>query len=404
MTVSILQGDALTRLRELPDESVQCCVTSPPYFGLRDYNIDASVWGGDAAHAHEFAGGHVLSIDNTDKRRWNHTVNGRGEEQPEAKRIERKSGQVSLGAVCECGAWRGALGLEPTPDLFVAHVVDLFREVRRVLCNDGTLWLNMGDSYAGSWGAQSRGSFTEGALQGRSIISARQIVSHPHGKLTGSKTKTPGLKPKDLIGIPWMLAFALRADGWFLRQDIIWSKPNPILSKRERYYYDADAIAEPASSSYDPDNAKAPDGWDTEKRAHGRIHPEGRAKGKSGNKARKPGAARGCPENSTANVCGSVPWEGATRNKRSVWTVTTQPFKGAHFATFPPKLIEPMIKAGCPVGGTVLDPFGGAGTTGLVADRLGRNAILIELNPDYCAMARERIREDAPLLNAEAML
>lgn len=358
MTVSILQGDALARLRELPDESVQCCVTSPPYWGLRDYGTP------------------------------------------------------------------GQLGLGRTPEEYVAQMVGVFAEVRRVLAGDGTLWLNLGDSYAGSWGAQSRGSFTEGALQGRSVLSARQIVSHPHGTLTGSKTKTPGLKQKDLVGIPWMVAFALRADGWYLRQDIIWSKPNPmpesvrdrctkaheyvfLLTKSRRYYFDADAIAEDVS-----DATVARMSQPTLDEQHGSERVPGKTNGtmkavlkRSGNKARKPASARGVPVDTDGStngaVAGSVPWEGATRNKRSVWTIAAQPFKGVHFATFPPKLIEPMVKAGCPVGGTVLDPFGGAGTTGLVADRLGRNAILIELNPDYCEMARARILDDAPLLNAE---
>lgn len=181
------------------------------------------------------------------------------------------------------------------------------------------------------------------------------------------------LKPKDLLGIPWMLAFALRADGWFLRSEIIWHKPNPmpesvrdrptkaheqvfLLSKAPRYFYDAEAIAEQAE------------------------RPEG-----SGNVERKPATARGCPNE---GVAGSVPWHGATRNVRSVWTIATQPFSGAHFATMPPDLAERCIKAGSRVGDTVLDPFGGAGTTGLVADRIGRNATLIELNPEYARLAR----------------
>jgi hypothetical protein len=222
---------------------------------------------------------------------------------------------------------------------------------------------------------------------------------------TGSVKDTPGIKPKDLIGIPWMLAFALRTDGWYLRQEIIWHKPNPmpesvsdrctkaheslfLLSKSPRYYFDAYAIAEPASrgdagSSF-TDGATA-------------IHQMGRSRGRSGNKERKPGSARGCPEGTSSNVCGSVPWEGETRNKRSVWSVPTQPFKEAHFATFPPALVKPCILAGCPTGGTVLDPFGGAGTTGLVADRLQRQATLIEMNPVYASMASERLKRDAGL-------
>lgn len=349
MSVRILQGDCRDVLKTLPDASAHCVVTSPPYFGLRDYGVD------------------------------------------------------------------GQIGLEPTPDEFVAALVGVFREVHRVLRDDGTVWLNLGDSYAGSWGAQSRGEEYEGGLQGGSMLSARQIKAHPKTTQTGSLKRTPGCKPKDLIGTPWRVAFALQADGWYLRQDIIWHKPNPmpesvrdrctkaheylfLLSKSARYYFDADVIAEPCTqdesrpifrggaycnnSTFDNDQG-------------GKATVVGNIK-RSGNKQRKPATERGCPSD---GVSGSVPWEGATRNKRSVWTVATQPFGEAHFATFPPALIEPCILAGCPVGGAVLDPFGGAGTTGLVADRLQRDAILIELNPEYAEMAKRRIHNDAPLFS-----
>jgi DNA modification methylase len=308
--VRILRGDALAKLAELPAGSVHCCVTSPPYFGLRDYG-------------------------------------------------------------CE-----GQIGLEATPDAYVAELVAVFREVRRVLRDDGTLWLNIGDSYASGGGNT--------AMTGGKSDPARGLAMG-FGSL---KRGIPiGLKPKDIIGIPWMLAFALRADGWYLRQDIIWSKPNPmpesvtdrctkaheylfLLSKSARYYYDAKAISEP--SEYAGDQAGICRG--TKRRAYsmGRMP--------SGNE-----------------VLGSNWIQPETRNKRSVWEITTAPFSEAHFATFPPALVEPCVLAGCPVGGTVLDPFAGAGTTGLVADRLGRNAILIELNPEYAAMAHRRIVNDAPL-------
>lgn len=335
MTVRILTGDCRDVLRTLPDESVHCVVTSPPYFGLRDYGVE------------------------------------------------------------------GQIGLEDTPSTFVAETVAVFREVRRVLRSDGTLWLNLGDSYAGSWGAQGHRvtDSDEESWHGS------QIRDHPkRARQTGS-IREAGLKPKDLIGIPWRVAFALQSDGWWLRQDIIWSKPNPmpesirdrctkaheylfLLSKSERYHFDADAIAEPATGP----ETKTGVGWGRLDVLHPAITPRGRDRiTRSGNKERKPGSARGCPEGSGSNVCGSVPWEGSTRNKRSVWTVTTTPFADAHFATFPPNLITDCILAGCPASGTVLDPFGGAGTTGLVADRLGRDAILIELNPAYAAMAERRI-------------
>jgi DNA modification methylase len=377
MTVTILKGDCRDVLRTLPADSVHCVVTSPPYWGLRDYGI------------------------------------------------------------------AGQLGLEPTPDAYVAAMVEIFREVRRVLRKDGTLWLVLGDSYA----AGGRGGGANGSKQQTNV-----------GSLLGSKDAPNGLKPKDLVGIPWRIAFALQSDGWTLRQDIIWSKSNPmpesvtdrctkaheyifLLSKSAQYYYDAEAIKE--SSEYPDDNRKSRSA-ETDKRMP------------------------------TETIAGVRPGFAIypIRNKRSVWEVTTQPFSEAHFATFPPALIEPCILAGCPkeccvkcgapwmrnveitsasktvndrnppkgiipgkerssrdsklsgqewnawkranpnkflgfspscscnagvMRGTVLDPFGGAGTTGLVADRLQRNAILIELNPEYAAMSERRIVSDAPL-------
>ena len=292
-------GDCLESLRAMPDQLAHCCVTSPPYFGLRDYGVD------------------------------------------------------------------GQIGLEDTPQAFVARLVEVFREVRRVLRDDGTLWLNLGDSYAndGKWGGSTGGKATA-ALHGKTGIGRRKLHT--------------GLKPKELIGVPWRVAFALQADGWYLRQDIIWHKPNPMpesvrdrctkaheyifmLSKGPRYYFDADAMKEEAV---------------------------GRP---SGNKLRKSRPTQQALQR--GDQCGSVPWEGGeTRNRRSVWTVSTKPYKEAHFATYPPDLIEPCILAGCPVGGTVLDPFGGSGTTAGVAIKHGRRAILCELNPEYAALVPERVR------------
>jgi DNA modification methylase len=358
MTVRILTGDCRTLLASLEARSVQTCVTSPPYFGLRDYGV------------------------------------------------------------------AGQIGLEATPDAFVAELVAVFREVRRVLRDDGTLWLNLGDSYAGSWGAQSRGSFTPGTLEGASsrdvCLSARQIKAHPKGQThTGSLKNTPGIKAKDLIGIPWMVAFALRADGWYLRSDIIWAKPNPmpesvtdrptksheylfLLSKAPTYYYDGDAIAEPfadASLERLRQDVAAQRGSD---RVPGKTNGPMRAVGNlnANRRSYKPGSASNM--NAGEHVPKSdegLPVREAGRNKRSVWTVTTMPYKGAHFATFPPALIEPCILAGSRPGDTVLDPFFGAGTTGLVADRLGRHCVGVELNPEYAAMARARITADAPLFS-----
>lgn len=310
--IRILTGDALETLRTLPDASVNCCVTSPPYFGLRDYGVD------------------------------------------------------------------GQVGLEATPDEYVTKMVGIMRDIRRVLKDDGTLWLNIGDSYAGGGKggnpdggkqATNAGSQTVGCLYGTGMTAREAAVTNV------TRKTFDGIKAKDLIGIPWMLAFALRADGWYLRKDIIWHKPNPmpesvtdrptsaheyvfLLSKSPRYWYDAEAIAEDATGL------------------------------PAGNKQR---AAR--PDE---KVNASFAFSGSeTRNKRSVWTIATKPFSEAHFATMAPELAETCIKAGCPLGGTVIDPFGGAGTTALMADRLGRNAILIELNPAYVDIARKRLSDDA---------
>jgi DNA modification methylase len=303
--IRVLQGDCREVLKTLEEASVHCVVTSPPYFGLRDYGI------------------------------------------------------------------AGQLGLENSPEDFIAALVSVFDEVRRVLRDDGTVWLNLGDSYASN--PASGGRSTSSAFHG--TPSADSDHATPRRKYE----RPLGLKPKDLVGIPWRVALALQADGWWLRQDIIWHKPNPmpesvldrctkaheyvfLLAKSERYHYDAKAIAEQAVTGFNGSSFTS-----------------------DYDKATKPGLGDG------------ERTETETRNKRSVWTVATQAFKEAHFATFPPDLIEPCILAGCPAGGLVLDPFGGAGTTGLVADRHHRDAILIELNPEYAEMARNRIYNDAPL-------
>lgn len=316
----ILTGDSLKILRTLPASSVQTCVTSPPYWGLRDYGV------------------------------------------------------------------KGQLGLEATPELYVARMVEIFQEVRRVLRDDGTLWLNLGDSYAGSWGAQSRGgpASRSSTLGGGKCeyLSKVQIAAVPKGTRTGSLNGHPTLKPKDLVGIPWRVAFALQADGWYLRSDIIWHKPNPmpesvtdrptkaheylfLLAKSQRYYYDHEAVKEPCLSL------------------------------DSSHKSFRPNSARialvGRKEFSGKHEISARSYSVKGRNRRTVWTVTTRPFKGAHFATFPPKLIEPCILAGSRPGDKVLDPFSGAGTTGLVAQQHGRQYIGIELNPEYVEMSRKRM-------------
>lgn len=395
MTVEIIVGDCRTALAGLADGSVHCCVTSPPYFGLRDYGTGK--WeGGDPDCGHRSA---------TMKE-------GRNEDRPTLSGSESTNlTQLILAHNTPCGKCGAVkvdsqIGLETSPDEFVAALVGVFRDVRRVLRDDGTLWLNLGDSYAndGKWGGSSGGKHVS-ALHGKSSI--------------GRGRTSTGLKPKDLIGIPWRVAFALQADGWYLRQDIIWSKPNPmpesvtdrctkaheyifLLSKSPRYYFDQDAIADGLATgpkeNY-PARAKI-----TGRGEQGSAEARGFDRDKSGG---FPPRKRGVPprhaglESSDQSGLDDVP-RGGSRNKRTVWNVATASFSEAHFATFPPALIEPCILAGCPPGGRVLDPFGGAGTTGLVADRLQRSAVLIELNPQYAEMSRRRIHNDAPLFSEAA--
>jgi len=310
MGFKIQHGHALTVLRALLEKSVRCCVTSPPYWGLRDYKSEPQVWGSEPGHV-----------------------------------------------------WRGVLGSEPTPAMYTENIVAVFREVRRVLRDDATLWLNLGDSYAANRSYQ--------------VPSTKGGAKHsPAQGDQSSNTVPPGLKPKDLIGIPWRVAFALQADGWWLRSDIIWSKPNQmpesvtdrptkaheyvfLLAKSKSYYYDAAAVAEQAIGQNHHD------------RTGGRYTPPGQQP--------HTGSRKGL--------------SGTTRNKRSVWSIATRPYKGAHFAVFPEALVEPCVLAGSTEGDCVLDPFCGSGTVGVVALRHNRRFVGIDLNPDYVRMARLRIEE-----------
>jgi len=309
----ILVGDVREKLKELADGSVHCVVTSPPYWGLRDYGAD------------------------------------------------------------------GQIGLESTPDEYVASMVAVFREVRRVLRDDATVWLNLGDTYSSHKDCKST---IQTVAKGSPKENAHLIEKGKSVSRNTKLLKSVGLKNKDLIGIPWRVAFALQADGWYLRQDIIWAKPNPmpesvtdrctksheyifLLSKSARYYYDNEAIKEPTVTRDDTNR-------DRDSTRLNNI----------------PGRTR---------MAGLKTNDYEMRNKRDVWTVTTRPYKGAHFATFPPDLITPCILAGCPPDGTVLDPFFGAGTTGLVAQRHNRRWIGIELNPEYAKLAADRIEAETNL-------
>jgi DNA modification methylase len=361
MTVDIICADACDALGAMPVGSVHACITSPPYWGLRDYGLEPGVWGSECEH--EWGESIVSKANDSNRGDMEWTTGG-----PPGAKV--KGERVSQGAFCRrCNAWRGSLGLEPTPELYVEHIVQVMREIRRVLRDDGTLWLNLGDSYS-SGGRDYRDP-------GKRLNSDGRLAGL---EKKGTRPPTPdGLKPKDLVGVPWRVAFALQADGWWLRSDIIWSKPNPmpesvtdrptrsheylfLLSKSARYYYDADAIREPKAEATVGDPR-------TNENGHRR-------------KRGYPGE----PSKGGTNLGG--PQGG--RNRRSVWEIATQPYAKAHFATFPEKLVEPCILAGCPEGGKVLDPFAGSGTVGLVAERLGRHSVLIDASEDYCRMARER--------------
>ena len=375
--------DAIEGLKQLPDESVDMCVTSPPYWGLRVYGTEPQVWGGDAKCHHtwrKYLKPAANGLTNSSMRAP--TLNG-----------ESATRHPQLSCFCKsCGAWRGELGLEPMPDLYVSHLVDVFRHVRRVLKAQCTLWLVIGDCY--STQAGKVGESPGGGVRGdrwRAI-----------GPLTApNRLPVSGLKPKDLVGIPWMLAFALRNDGWYLRSDIVWHKPNPmpesvtdrptraheylfLLSKNRRYLYHAAAIAEPMVSKgvpNAPDKIKSPYGQGFARRG-----------AKSGNKKRVIGQGRGRPG---SHLGGSVPWEDddtGTRNARTVWTISVRPGRNGHFATFPPELVRRCLLAGSRPGEVVLDPFMGSGTTAVVAKELGRHFIGFELNPEYVKIAEARLR------------
>jgi DNA modification methylase len=430
----VLCGDVVERLGELESESVHCCVTSPPYWGLRDYGT--AEWEGGEAECD-----HLKPFDAV-----SHATSGLklAKNHAEAMSNVGHKHEPYRNDCGKCGAKRidSQLGLEKTPEEYVARMVEIFREVRRVLRKDGTLWLNLGDSYA------ANGVSGLGVTEGHGLFRG----GAKHDNRIREKSCPSGLKPKDLVGIPWRVAFALQADGWYLRSDIIWSKPNPmpesvtdrptraheylfLLTKSPRYFYDSEAIREPELN---------------EGRSQAEI--ERQRKRREGNEFRK-----GTLVNDS---CGT--WRGngnyiGGRNKRSVWTVATAPYPEAHFATYPPDLIKPCILAGTSAKGccakcgspwnrivereiinqsssprysgvslrndsedgrteratktlgwqrtcdpihctgndvtapcTVLDPFAGSGTTGAVALELGRKAILIELNPTYCELIEQR--------------
>ena len=520
---SIRQGNALERLREMPDASVHCVVTSPPYFGLRDYGLSGQVWGGAPYCEHEW--GRMFVRTSASGSLAGSTLQGT----PAGEERRAKSSNCSC---TRCGAWFGTLGLEPTLDLYVQHIVEVFREVWRVLRKDGSLWLNMGDAYWGSWGNYGGQGGPNGQRHKETERFDRPAYAG-NGRRPPQSYSNSSLKPKDLMGIPWRVAFALQADGvadfkalgvikrvrtdildeyrqrdeipsdrvlavlerleaeyaeakgdsWWLRSDIVWHKLNPmpgsqrdrptsaheyvfLLTKSAKYFYDSDAVREPAKYA-DP---RADNG--------GMVRSVANPKNPHYSQGAKPDKQRG---HSRRHDGFNDRWDAMTveqqqamgANKRTVWSIATQGFPGAHFATYPEKLVEPCILAGTsekgvcgkcgvpwervterteaphdgntetlyetgsngnrisllrqaarkrgeeyaprgttigwqptcghdaePIPATVLDPFCGSGTTGVVALRHGRSFIGIELNPEYVEMARNRIINDAPLFNA----
>lgn len=457
----ILVGDVMKILSSMPQESIQTVVTSPPYWGLRDYDVPRTVWGGDPKCRHfwgpEFVKGGPARAPGKTTKFGNRRV----------LKLRAALQKASMGAFCWCGAWRGQLGLEPKPSLYVEHIVDVMRAVKRVLRRDGTVWLNLGDCYSDS----GRGSDTNSKLEGsrRNQEESRKVRIR--------ETAITGIRPKNLFLLPHRVAIALQDDGWYVRQDVVWSKPNPmpesvrdrptraheyvfLLSRSERYYYDAEAIKEPvtwnAHSRGAGANKKAslinrPSGWDP-------------ALGWQAGHSKKVGRYAQPKQNESFST--AVVSLVSDRNKRSVWTVQTEPFSGAHFATFPQGLVAPCLEAGSspkacagcgapwerevevwyenpgnrsgngqkwkgmghqPFGtGTrdvrlerksktkgwhpscecfadlpeqdrptrpclILDPFMGSGTTALVAVKIQRDFIGIEIKKEYAAMARGRL-------------
>jgi DNA modification methylase len=330
---TVLVGDVLDRLADVADRSVQCCITSPPYWGLRDYGTGEWIGGDpDCSHRRDSKYSEMTSTGHK-----NLALGGVGD--------------GIFKTLCkQCGARRvdSQLGLEETPDEYVDSMVRVFREVRRVLADDGVLWLNLGDSYSGSG---------KGPAGNLGATHNERHMEHAHSAIVPD-----GLKPKDLVGIPWRVAFGLQKDGWYLRQDVIWHKPNPMpesvldrctkaheyvfmLTKSARYFFDNDAIRETSVSTVNEDGEKD------------------------------------------------------TRNKRSVWTIAIKAFKGSHFAVMPEALVEPCLLSSSRKGDLVLDPFTGSGTVGVVGLRHGRSFVGTELNPAYAIIARDRISEDNPLFN-----
>ena len=472
----IIIGDCRDSMRELIAQGVkvQTCISSPPYWGLRNYDLPATVWGGDASCAHEWGGeGRKRRTGGSARSTLADYDNGLNAATLESKN-DRQCFDASTGAFCQkCGAWRGDLGLEPTPWMWVAHIVEVFELVHELLADDGTVWLNLGDCHASDGGVLTphnglprnrrvTQSTVSGAVRWRTGASgnkgngaAGEVLCRPNhigaggwtGDEQGAKYRPffEGIKQKDMVGTHWAAAMALRGAGWYLRSDIIWHKKNPmpgsykdrptttheylfLLAKRDRYLYDWEAIAEPCSSNTHarlaqdllnqrgsdrahqgarrngkPMKAVPPAGpKDAGRELQGLKHSEkfGRGPGwrapgvtpKSAGLTRETGIRSN--ESFHTNHSGIVD----RRNKRTVWLIGSEPYKDAHFATFPRALVTPCILAGSRPGDIVLDPFGGSGTTAEVATTLGRQFISLELKAEYEPMQRRRVTQPGLVL------
>ena len=371
-------GHVLDVLKNLLDNSIQCCVTSPPYWGLRNYGLEPQIWDGQDGCEHVW-GEESLQIapNNTEHNGKRTKANGYKDHFRNSAKYIGQPTFSGHGSFCQlCGAWRGSLGLEPTPELYIQHIVQIWREIKRVLRKDGTCWLNIGDSY---WGSGNASGHTPETMN----LGAK---TESYGATKGhSQQKHQTYKPKDLCMIPARVALALQADGWWLRSDIIWAKPNPmpesvtdrptnshehifLLTKSSKYFYDADAVREEGAGNK----------WG--KYSNLKYDDTSGVKGKMQ-------SAKNLTKKEYIEKYKMV-------NLRNVWNIATEPTPEAHFATFPKKLASTCIKAGSKIGDIVLDPFSGSGKTMMMAKQLRRKGIGIDLNSDYLDMPKRRLAQE----------
>jgi site-specific DNA-methyltransferase (adenine-specific) len=410
---SIVQGDCLEVMRQMPDKWVNCIITSPPYWGLRDYGIEPLIWDGDPECEHSFdskrtprpngSGGKTDFIKNTHARKDKDNI---------SEYVDYNDSATYSQVCLKCNAWRGSLGLEPTMDMYINHLCSIFDEAKRVLRDDGTLWVNLGDTYASDGSQETR--FWHGSNQGKHQLgNGDGLLSKEYS----GRCRTNEVPSKSLCMIPFRYAIEMVNRGWILRNDIIWHKPNCMpssakdrftvdfehvffFSKSKRYYFEQqfEPLAEgtiPRLARGVSESNKWVNGADGQTK-HTMSQPRE-------NKGKQYGTNYGGDWKCNRGHSGYFRLDGKPlfdiekgRNKRSVWNISTKGFPEAHFATFPETLVEPMIKAGCPEGGIVYDPFMGAGTVAVVAKRLNRHYVGVELKADYIEMANRRIAKEIP--------